>query len=104
MAGGREIDVFAQVDEKGLPVLVAAQKGEIWPVGDAGIIAFLGVDGVSSAIKKKVQADARCDFFWSEAIPFEVRGLTGRRIYFLYIPEVVEVIAEAEVKVMGDGL
>src|ERR1700754_426338 len=58
VGGGREIDVFAQVEDQGLPVLVAAQKGEIGPVGDAGVVAFLGVDGISSAIKKKVQADA----------------------------------------------
>ena len=58
VGGGREIDVFAQVEDQGLPVLVAAQKGEIGPVGDAGVVAFFGVDGISSAIKKKVQADA----------------------------------------------
>ncbi len=104
VGGGREVDVFAQVEDEGLPVPVAAKKGEIGPPGDTGIIAFPGVDGVSSAIKKKVQTDTSRDFLLTEAIPFEVCGLTGWRVYFLYIPEIVEIISQTEVKVPGDGL
>jgi len=40
----------------------------------------------------------------AESVAFEIGGFTGWRVYFLYIPEVVEVVTQAEVKVAGDGL
>jgi hypothetical protein len=49
-----KIDVFPEVEQEGLPVVVTAQESEVGAVGDAGVVAFLRVDGIAAAIKKKV--------------------------------------------------
>ena len=55
-------DILPRVEHQRLPIVIAAQKGEVRPVGQAQIRPFYRVDGVAPVIKKEMCRNATYTF------------------------------------------